>query len=130
MTDTRARAGSLCSAHRKYLDIWRAHGAASGIARPERDEARSAGCVVAIVTFGASLLFASRLHPYPAPPHPAGMVKLHVKRGDESQFLFETTVECPLAELVPQLVRLHNGRLKVDRLCQGQWGRAHSQRHN
>ncbi len=47
------------------------------------------------------------------------MVKLHIKRGDESQFLYETTVEASLAELVTQLVRLHNGRLKVDRLCQG-----------
>ena len=48
-----------------------------------------------------------------------GMVKLHIKNEDRSQFLFETTVEVPLAELVPQLVRLYNGRLKVDRLCQG-----------
>ncbi len=47
------------------------------------------------------------------------MVKLHIKRGDESQFLYETTVEASLAELVTQLVRLHNGRFKVDRLCQG-----------
>ncbi len=47
------------------------------------------------------------------------MVKLQIKRGDESQFLYETTVEESVAELVTQLVRLHNGRLKVDRLCQG-----------
>ena len=47
------------------------------------------------------------------------MVKLHVKRGDESQFLFEATTDAPLAQLVPHLVRLFNGRLKVDRLCQG-----------
>ena len=49
----------------------------------------------------------------------SSMVKLHIKSGDESQFLFETTVEIPVAELIPQLVRLYNGRLKVDRLCQG-----------
>lgn len=49
------------------------------------------------------------------------MVKLHIKRGDESQFLIETTVEVPLSQLLPQLVRLYNGRLKVDRLCQGEW---------
>lgn len=49
------------------------------------------------------------------------MVKLHIKRGDESQFLLETTVECPLSELIPRLVRLHNGRLKVDRLSQGEY---------
>ena len=48
-----------------------------------------------------------------------GMVKLHIKRGDESQFLYETSTEIPLSQLVPHLVRLFNGRLKVDRLCQG-----------
>ena len=47
------------------------------------------------------------------------MVKLHIKRGAESQFLYETTTEIPLSQLVPHLVRLFNGRLKVDRLCQG-----------
>ena len=50
------------------------------------------------------------------------MVKLHIKSGDESQFLFETTVEVSISELIPQLVRLYNGRLKVDRLCQGLGG--------
>lgn len=49
------------------------------------------------------------------------MVKLHIKRGDESQFLFETTTEIALSQLVPHLVRLFNGRLKVDRLCQGRY---------
>ena len=48
------------------------------------------------------------------------MVKLHIKRGDESQFLVETTVEIPISELTVQLVRFYNGRLKVDRLCQGE----------
>ena len=48
-----------------------------------------------------------------------GMVKLHIKRGDESQFLYETSTEIPLSQLVPYLVRLFDGRLKVDRLCQG-----------
>lgn len=46
------------------------------------------------------------------------MVKLHIKRGDESQFLVDTVAHVPLAELIAQLVKLHNGRLKVDRLCQ------------
>jgi hypothetical protein len=45
-------------------------------------------------------------------------VKLHIKRGDESQFLYETKTDIPLSQLVPHLVRLFNGRLKVDRLCQ------------
>jgi len=48
------------------------------------------------------------------------MVKLHIKRGDESQFLVETTVEIPISKLTVQLVRFYNGRLKVDRLCQGE----------
>ena len=49
------------------------------------------------------------------------MVKLRIKNKDRirSQFLFETTLEVPMAELIPQLVRLYNSRLKVDRLCQG-----------
>lgn len=49
----------------------------------------------------------------------AKMVKLHIKRADETQFLVETTVEVSLSQLIPQLIRLYNGRLKVDRLCQG-----------
>lgn len=47
------------------------------------------------------------------------MVKLHIKRGDESQFLYETTTDAQLSQLVTHLVKLFNGRLKVDRLCQG-----------
>lgn len=46
------------------------------------------------------------------------MVKLHIKKGDESQFLFETTVDISLDQLIKELVRLYNGRLKVERLCQ------------
>ncbi len=48
------------------------------------------------------------------------MVKLHIKRGEESLFLYETTVQAPVQELVVQLVKLHNGILKVQRLCQGE----------
>ncbi|XP_057307091.1 cilia- and flagella-associated protein 298-like [Hydractinia symbiolongicarpus] len=44
------------------------------------------------------------------------MVKLHVKKGDESQFLFETTVKEPINVLVANLVKIFNGRLKIDRL--------------
>lgn len=51
------------------------------------------------------------------------MVYLHIKKAEESQFLFETTVNIPLEELIVQLVRLYNGRLKVERLCQGKSGR-------
>lgn len=45
------------------------------------------------------------------------MVRLHLKRGDESQFLFTTTVEVPVETLVQQVTAIYNGRLKVDRIC-------------
>jgi len=44
------------------------------------------------------------------------MVVLHVKKGDQSQFLYETTVKEHIADLVPKLVKIYNGRLKIDRL--------------
>uniref|UniRef100_A0A8C3GEK5 CF298 protein n=1 Tax=Cairina moschata TaxID=8855 RepID=A0A8C3GEK5_CAIMO len=45
------------------------------------------------------------------------MVRLHVKRGDESQFLLEAACGARLAELAPLVARIYNGRLKVQRLC-------------
>ncbi|KAM4619854.1 cilia- and flagella-associated protein 298 [Polymixia lowei] len=45
------------------------------------------------------------------------MVQLHLKRGDESQFLFNTTVDVPLQSLIQQITAVYNGRLKVDRIC-------------
>lgn len=47
------------------------------------------------------------------------MVKLHLKQGDESLFLFETTCQAELSELIPQLVKIQNGRLKIERLFYG-----------
>lgn len=47
------------------------------------------------------------------------MVKLHIKRGDESQFLYETTCQVELAELTPLLVKIFNGRLKIERIFYG-----------
>ena len=47
------------------------------------------------------------------------MVVLHVKKGDESQFLYETTVEIKVEQLVSELVPIFNGRLKVNRVCGG-----------
>ena len=49
------------------------------------------------------------------------MVRLHIKKGEESQFLYETTVDVVVGDLITELVRLYNGRLKVDRLCQGEF---------
>ncbi|KAI1903396.1 hypothetical protein AGOR_G00026750 [Albula goreensis] len=45
------------------------------------------------------------------------MVQLHVKRGDESQFLFDTTVDVSLEILIQQVSAIYNGILKVDRIC-------------
>ncbi|XP_069127896.1 cilia- and flagella-associated protein 298-like [Argopecten irradians] len=45
------------------------------------------------------------------------MVKLHIKKADESQFLYETTVEMPVDDLLEDLTTIYNGRLKVQRIC-------------
>ncbi|XP_020778523.2 cilia- and flagella-associated protein 298 [Boleophthalmus pectinirostris] len=45
------------------------------------------------------------------------MVQLHVKRGDESQFLFNTSVDAPLETVIQQVTSIYNGRLKVKRIC-------------
>lgn len=49
------------------------------------------------------------------------MVKLHLKHGDESLFLYETTCQAELSELIPQIVRIQNGRLKIERLFYGKF---------
>lgn len=45
------------------------------------------------------------------------MVRLHVKQGDESQFLYDTTVTCPTSDLLLDLLEIYNGRLKISRIC-------------
>ncbi|XP_004933535.1 cilia- and flagella-associated protein 298-A [Bombyx mori] len=45
------------------------------------------------------------------------MVLFHVKRGDESQFLYQTEVEKPVNDVVKDIVAIFNGRLKVTRIC-------------
>ena len=49
------------------------------------------------------------------------MVKLHIKKSDESQFLYETTTDIPTEQLIAELVPIYNGRLKVNRICAGQY---------
>jgi hypothetical protein len=49
------------------------------------------------------------------------MVKIHIKKGDESQFLYETTVKIPIDDLMNDLVAIYNGRLKVNRICEGKY---------
>ncbi|XP_038049287.1 cilia- and flagella-associated protein 298-like [Patiria miniata] len=46
------------------------------------------------------------------------MVKLHIKHGDESQFLYDTTVNTTIDDLIRDLVIIYNGRLKISRLSQ------------
>ncbi|KAM7398097.1 hypothetical protein PAMA_006124 [Pampus argenteus] len=45
------------------------------------------------------------------------MVQLHVKRGEESQFLFNTMVDAHLETVIQEITAIYNGRLKVDRIC-------------
>ncbi|XP_021924692.1 UPF0769 protein C21orf59 homolog isoform X3 [Zootermopsis nevadensis] len=45
------------------------------------------------------------------------MVKLHVKRGDESLFLYDTTVEKQVDEIIKEVTVIYNGRLKIRRIC-------------
>ncbi|MCL4128261.1 UNVERIFIED_CONTAM: hypothetical protein GTU68_044395 [Idotea baltica] len=45
------------------------------------------------------------------------MVRLHVKRGDDSLFLFETKLENSVQNVTEALVEIHNGILKIRRLC-------------
>ncbi|XP_067849281.1 cilia- and flagella-associated protein 298 [Heptranchias perlo] len=45
------------------------------------------------------------------------MVQLHIKRGNESQFLLDTTVHVAVEDLTKLVSAIYNGRLKVDRLC-------------
>lgn len=49
----------------------------------------------------------------------AAMVLLHVKRGDESQFLLRAPGAAGLGALTEQAARVYNARLKVQRVCSG-----------
>ena len=45
------------------------------------------------------------------------MVKLHIKKGDESQFLFDISVNENVNDCLKQVCNIYNGRLKIERLC-------------
>lgn len=45
------------------------------------------------------------------------MVLLHIKRGDESQFLYETNLDISVEKLLLEIVAVYNGRLKISRIC-------------
>lgn len=45
------------------------------------------------------------------------MVRLHIKRGDQNQFLYETKLPTTIIQLIGELVTIFNGRLKIFRIC-------------
>ncbi|EDQ85604.1 uncharacterized protein MONBRDRAFT_34191 [Monosiga brevicollis MX1] len=45
------------------------------------------------------------------------MVVLHVKRGEDSQFLYQTTTAIEMDQLLQELAQVYNDRLRIDRLC-------------
>jgi hypothetical protein len=51
------------------------------------------------------------------------MVVLNVKKGDDAQFLYETTTAIAMDELLDQLAEIYNERLRIDRLCMGKMTR-------
>lgn len=46
------------------------------------------------------------------------MVILHIKRSDANQFLYETTTDILIEDLIKELVLINNWRLKIDRAAQ------------
>ncbi|XP_016766966.1 cilia- and flagella-associated protein 298 isoform X2 [Apis dorsata] len=45
------------------------------------------------------------------------MVRLHVKKGEESHFLYDTHVEARVEDIIYDITIIYNGRLKVSRIC-------------
>ena len=48
------------------------------------------------------------------------MVQLHLKRGDESQFVLDAPVSASVESLARRVAGIYNGRLKVERICSGE----------
>lgn len=49
------------------------------------------------------------------------MVLIHVKHGDESQFLYEASLETSVDECTLNIASIYNGRLKISRICSGNY---------
>ena len=47
------------------------------------------------------------------------MVKLHIKKGDESQFLYDTVTTTDITKLLDEIIPIYNGRLKISRIASG-----------
>ena len=48
------------------------------------------------------------------------MVQLHIKKGDESAFLYQVPVATSLSEIVPKVAQLYNDRKRLERLIAGE----------
>lgn len=49
------------------------------------------------------------------------MVVIHIKHGDESQFLYETSLVTSVDECTLNITSIYNGRLKISRICCGDY---------
>lgn len=49
------------------------------------------------------------------------MVLIHVKYGDESQFLYDASLETSVEECTLNITSIYNGRLKISRICSGNY---------
>ena len=49
------------------------------------------------------------------------MVRLSIKKGDEGQFLYDTTVEAKVDDVISDVTIIYNGRQKINRLCAGKY---------
>lgn len=49
------------------------------------------------------------------------MVLIHVKHGDDSQFLYDASLETPVDECTLNITSIYNGRLKISRICSGNY---------
>lgn len=47
------------------------------------------------------------------------MVILNIKRGDEYQFLYETSLDTKVEKVQQEVLVIFNGRLKISRICSG-----------
>lgn len=45
------------------------------------------------------------------------MVRLHIKKGEETQFIYETSVVESVEDVTTSVTHIYNGRLKIIRLC-------------
>lgn len=49
------------------------------------------------------------------------MVLIHVKYGDESQFLYDASLETSVDDCTLNITSIYNGRLKISRICSGNY---------